>query len=99
MQDSDSPAACRMLRNHEVANIHGFAVQGSLQDVFDPSGSQSGKNLHGGASQNFVHIFPGQPLHKRVEELIAEFGVIEDDPWAAPMMTAWLTSPRLSEYF
>ena len=80
MQDSHTsrpPAEC--FGTMKVANIYGFPGQRSLQHVFDPAGSQSWKDLHRYTSQDFVRTLSGQPLHERVEELIAQFVVIKDD--------------------
>ena len=68
-----------MLRHQEVPNIHGFTGQSSLQRVFNAASPQSRKDFHGHASQDFVRALSGQPLHERVEELIAQFAVIKDD--------------------
>jgi hypothetical protein len=76
----EQPSAIgRVLRDQRARNLDDFALQRPIQGGFDATRNQPRENFRCDFTQDFVCAFPCQPLHERIEYLVAQIAVVKDD--------------------
>ncbi len=72
-------AGRRMLGHQSICYFNNFSLSRTLQSRFDAAWAQPGEDLGGDFAKHFLRELARQPLHKGIEELVAQFRVINDN--------------------
>ena len=74
-----------MHADQNIRDIHYFALQCSFKHFFNPALAKRGEHFRRRFAEKFHCRFAGQPLHERVENLVAQFGVVNDDAFSGAL--------------